>query len=60
MLRYQPAIGPSLDTQITPLPVAAGRAPPTSGFDPRLQFVHEHDALDALVAAIQQPGARRR
>ena len=54
MLRYQPAIGPSLDTQITrylSMPV-----PPTYlGYDPRLQFVHEEDALDALVAAIKRP-----
>ena len=25
------------------------------GFDPRLQFVHEHDALEALLAAIRNP-----
>jgi UDP-glucose 4-epimerase len=25
------------------------------GFDPRLQFIHELDALDALVAAVKQP-----
>jgi UDP-glucose 4-epimerase len=54
MLRYQPAIGPSLDTQITrylSLPVV----PTYLGFDPRLQLVHEEDALDALVAAVRWP-----
>ena len=54
MLRYQPAIGPSLDTQITrylSLPVV----PTYLGFDPRLQFVHEEDALEALVAAVVRP-----
>jgi UDP-glucose 4-epimerase len=54
MLRYQPAIGPSLDTQISrylSLPVV----PTYLGFDPRLQLVHEDDALDALVAAVRHP-----
>lgn len=54
MLRYQPAIGPSLDTQITrylSLPVV----PTYLGFDPRLQFVHEEDALEALVSAVKRP-----
>jgi UDP-glucose 4-epimerase len=54
MLRYQPAIGPSLDTQISrylSLPVV----PTYLGFDPRLQLVHEDDALDALVAAVRRP-----
>jgi UDP-glucose 4-epimerase len=54
MLRYQPAIGPSVVTQITrylSLPVV----PTYLGFDPRLQFVHEQDSVDALVAAIKKP-----
>jgi UDP-glucose 4-epimerase len=54
MLRYQPAIGPSLDTQVTrylSLPVV----PTYLGFDPRLQLVHEDDALDALAAAVKSP-----
>jgi UDP-glucose 4-epimerase len=54
MLRYQPAIGPSLDTQLSrylSLPVV----PTYLGFDPRLQLVHEEDALEALVAAVRQP-----
>ena len=54
MLRYQPAIGPSLDTQFArylSLPVA----PVYLGFDPRIQVVHEDDALDALVATVRRP-----
>lgn len=54
MLRYEPAIGPTLDTQVTrylSLPVV----PTYLGFDPRLQFVHEVDAIEALVAAIKRP-----
>jgi UDP-glucose 4-epimerase len=54
MLRYQPAIGPSLDTQVTrylSLPVV----PTYLGFDPRIQLIQEEDALDALVAAVKTP-----
>lgn len=54
MLRYQPAIGPSLETQITRY-LSAPVVPTYLGYDPRLQFVHEDDALDALVAAIRRP-----
>ena len=54
MLRYQPAIGTALDTQVTrylSLPIV----PTYLGFDPRLQFVHERDGLEALVAALKRP-----
>jgi UDP-glucose 4-epimerase len=54
MLRYQPGIGPSLDTQITRY-LSLPLVPTYLGFDPRLQFVHEQDALDALVAAVRKP-----
>jgi UDP-glucose 4-epimerase len=54
MLRYQPGIGPSLDTQITRY-LSSPVLPTYLGFDPRLQFVHEHDALEALVAAVRNP-----
>jgi UDP-glucose 4-epimerase len=54
MLRYQPAIGPSLDTQITRY-LSQPACPTFLGFDPRIQLVHEDDALDALVAAIRRP-----
>jgi UDP-glucose 4-epimerase len=54
MLRYQPAIGPSIDTQVTryvSLPVV----PTYLGFDPRISWIHERDAIDALVAAVRNP-----
>ena len=54
MLRYQPAIGPSTDSQVTrylSLPVV----PTFVGFDPRLQFIHQDDGIDALVASIKNP-----
>ncbi|HYP48068.1 MAG TPA: NAD-dependent epimerase/dehydratase family protein [Thermoleophilaceae bacterium] len=54
MLRYQPAIGPSLDTQMTRY-LSLRACPTYMGFDPRLQLVHHDDALDALVAAIKRP-----
>lgn len=54
MLRYQPAIGPSLETQMTRY-LSAPLVPTYLGYDPRLQFVHEDDALDALVAAVRHP-----
>lgn len=54
LLRYQPAIGPSLDTQVTrylSLPVV----PTYLGFDPRMQWIQEGDAVGALAAAIRNP-----
>jgi len=54
MLRYQPAIGPSLDTQITRY-LSLPLIPSYLGFDPRVQLVHEHDAVEALVAAVKRP-----
>ena len=54
MLRYQPAIGPSTDSQVTRylgLPVV----PTYLGFDPRLQFIHVSDGLEALIASIKNP-----
>jgi UDP-glucose 4-epimerase len=54
MLRYQPSIGPSHDTQVTRY-LSMPLVPTYFGFDPRLQFVHERDALDAFVAAVKNP-----
>jgi UDP-glucose 4-epimerase len=54
MLRYQPAIGPQLATQIGRY-LSQPACPTYLGFDPRIQLVHEQDALDALVAAIRRP-----
>jgi UDP-glucose 4-epimerase len=54
MLRYQPAIGPSLDTQVARY-LSLPLVPRYLGFDPRIQLVHEDDALEALVAAVRRP-----
>jgi UDP-glucose 4-epimerase len=54
MLRYQPEIGPDLDSPLArflSLPVV----PTQLGFDPRLQFVHSSDATGALEAAVRNP-----
>jgi UDP-glucose 4-epimerase len=54
MLRYQPSIGPSVDTQFTRY-LSLPAVPTYLGFDPRLQLVDERDALDAFVAAVKNP-----
>ena len=58
MLRYQPEIGPGLDTPLVrylTLPVV----PTQLGFDPRLQLVHADDATGALRAASATRSADR-
>jgi UDP-glucose 4-epimerase len=54
MLRYQPAIGPGMRTQITRY-LSQPVCPTYMGFDPRIQLVHIEDALGALVAAVRNP-----
>ena len=54
MLRYQPSIGPSHDTQVTRY-LSLPLVPTYLGFDPRLQFIHEKDAIDAFHAAVKNP-----
>jgi UDP-glucose 4-epimerase len=54
MLRYQPSIGPSVDTQFTRY-LSLPAVPTYLGFDPRLQLVDERDALDAFAAAVKHP-----
>jgi UDP-glucose 4-epimerase len=54
MLRYQPAIGPGMRTQITRY-LSQPVCPTYMGFDPRIQLVHIDDALEALVAAVRNP-----
>ena len=54
MLRYQPAIGPGMRTQITRY-LSQPLCPTFMGFDPRIQLVHIEDALEALVAAVRNP-----
>ena len=54
MLRYQHSIGPTVRTELAQylsLPVV----PTYLGFDPRIQVIHETDALAALVAAVHRP-----
>ena len=54
MLRYQPSIGPAGSTQI-PQYLSMPVVPTYLGFDPRIQLIHERDALGALVAAVRRP-----
>jgi UDP-glucose 4-epimerase len=54
MLRYQPAIGPGMRTQITRY-LSQPVCPTYMGFDPRIQLVGIEDALEALVAAVRNP-----
>jgi UDP-glucose 4-epimerase len=54
MLRCQPSIGPGLDTQIGRY-LSQPTCPTYLGFDPRIQLLHEDDALEALVAAVRRP-----
>ncbi len=54
MLRYQPELGPHRETQVARY-LSAPVLPTYLGFDPRIQVVHEDDAVDALLAAVQRP-----
>ena len=54
MLRYQPAIGPGLRTQITRY-LSQPICPTYMGFDPRIQLVDIEDALEAIVATVANP-----
>ena len=54
MLRYQPAIGVGLRTQMTRY-LSQPVCPTFMGFDPRMQLVDIDDALEALVAAVRNP-----
>ena len=54
MLRYQPAIGPGMRSQITRY-LSQPVCPTFMGFDPRIQLVHIDDALEAIVAAVRNP-----
>lgn len=52
MLRYQPAIGPGLRTQIARY-LSQPVCPTFMGFDPRIQLVHIDDALEAILAVLR-------
>ena len=56
MLRYQPAIGPGMRSQITRY-LSQPVCPTYMGFDPRIQLVHIEDALEAIVTAVRNPVA---
>lgn len=53
-LRFAPILGPQVGNSISRylrLPVV----PTLMGFDPRLQFIHDRDAVDALEHAVDNP-----
>jgi UDP-glucose 4-epimerase len=55
VLRFANILGPSVDSPLAAyfgLPVL----PTVLGYDPRLQFVHEDDVIDALLVAAREPG----
>src|SRR3954453_12705826 len=54
MLRYQPTIGPTQDTQVSRY-LSLPAVPTYLGFDPRVQWIHERDAIEAFVAAVKNP-----
>jgi UDP-glucose 4-epimerase len=54
MLRYQPSLGPRLDSPLTRY-LKGPLVPVQLGFDPLLQFVHADDAVAALEAAVLRP-----
>ena len=54
MLRYQPTLGATASTQLSQY-LSMAVVPTYLGFDPRIQVVHERDALDALLAAVRNP-----
>jgi UDP-glucose 4-epimerase len=54
VLRLQPVIGVTLDTPIMRL-FRAPVVPTFLGFDPRLQFILDDDAVGAVAAAVQRP-----
>jgi len=54
MLRFQPTVGPAVESPLTRY--LRGPAAPTAlGFDPRLQFIDDEDAVLALEAAVRNP-----
>ena len=58
LLRFANFIGPRIDSPLTRY-LSLPAAPTVAGFDPRLQLVHEDDAVDVLQAATTSdlPGA---
>jgi UDP-glucose 4-epimerase len=54
MLRFQPEIGPDLDTPLVRY-LSLPLVPTQLGFDPPLQLLHADDATGALEAAVRNP-----
>jgi UDP-glucose 4-epimerase len=54
MLRYQPELGPGLETPLVRY-LSLPLVPTQLGFDPRLQLIHADDATGALEAAVRSP-----
>ncbi len=53
ILRFQPLIGPSVDspaTRFLSLPVV----PTPMGFDPRIQLIHQDDAIEAFYTSVKK------
>lgn len=51
MLRFANFIGPQIDSVLAPYFMLKA-VPMIAGYDPRLQLLHERDAVDALVACV--------
>ncbi len=54
LLRFQPAIGPTIDSpakRFLSLPVV----PTPMGFDPRIQFIHQDDGVEAIYRSVKKP-----
>jgi UDP-glucose 4-epimerase len=54
LLRLQPVLGLRLENPITHL-LRLPAVPTFMGFDPRVQFLHEDDSVEALLAAVRRP-----
>jgi UDP-glucose 4-epimerase len=53
LLRFANVIGPEVETPLTRY-LSLSVVPTAMGYDPRLQFLHEDDAVDYLVRAVRQ------
>ena len=51
ILRFASIVGPTADTPMTRF-LEMPRAPSLLGFDPRMQFIHEEDVVEALAHAV--------
>lgn len=56
MLRFANFIGPEIDSVLAPY-FTLKAVPMVAGYDPRLQLLHERDAVDALVTCVARSDA---